>query len=56
MVKLERLPGSGYAPSSTLGIMRFFDTDSGGPKLTPEFVVALCAVFAVAILVLQLVV
>ena len=30
------------APSSTIGLMRFFDADTAGPKLTPEFVLLLC--------------
>lgn len=43
------------SPSSSLGIMRFFDTDTGGPKLTPEFVLVVCAVFAVIVLVAKVV-
>jgi preprotein translocase subunit Sec61beta len=38
MVKLTRGPATS-GPSSSLGIMRFFDVDTGGPKLSPEFVV-----------------
>ena len=38
MVKLNRSPGVS-GPSSSLGIMRFFDADTAGPKLTPEFVI-----------------
>ena len=37
MVKLKKRRNS-YTPSSTLGIMRFFDTETKAPKLTPEFV------------------
>ena len=40
MVKLNRgAPVSG--PSSALGIMRFFDADTAGPKMTPEFVIGI---------------
>ena len=39
MVKLKHgAPVSG--PSSSLGIMRFFDADTAGPKMSPEFVIA----------------
>lgn len=36
-------------PSSAIGIIRFFDTDSGGPKVTPEFVVGLSIVFGLVL-------
>lgn len=42
-------------PSSALGIMRFFDTEAGGPKLTPEFVIVVVVAFAIGALVLQMV-
>jgi len=38
MVKLNRGPAVS-GPSSSLGIMRFFDADTSGLKLTPEFVI-----------------
>ena len=38
MVKLKRGP-SVSGPSSSIGIMRFFDADTSGPKMSPEFVV-----------------
>jgi len=40
MVKLRKGPGVS-SPSSSLGIMRFFDADTKGPKMSPEFVIAL---------------
>ena len=51
MVKLKRGP-SVSGPSSSLGIMRFFDADTAGPKMTPEFVVG--ASIAVIIIVVAL--
>lgn len=57
VVKLRRGPAV-TGPSSSLGIMRFFDTDTAGPKLTPEFVVgasiALIAIVLVAKLLFKL--
>ena len=44
----------GAAPSSSLGIMRFFDQDTGGPKLTPEFVVGFAVVVSVVMIIVQL--
>jgi len=34
--------------------MRFFDVESGGPKLTPEFVVALIVIFVIIEIALNL--
>ncbi|VVC00268.1 Sec61beta family protein [uncultured archaeon] len=46
--------GSGVSgPSSSIGIIRFFDTDSGGPKITPEFVVGVSVVFALILVALR---
>jgi preprotein translocase subunit Sec61beta len=53
MVKLQRGP-SISGPSSSLGIMRFFDVESGGPKVSPEFVVGISIVFAFIILLLKI--
>lgn len=41
-------------PSTSIGIMRFFDVDSGGPKMTPEFVIVVVGVFIVLMLALHL--
>jgi len=43
MVKLQHGPAV-RGPSSSLGIMRFFDADTAGPKLTPEFVIGVSIV------------
>lgn len=50
MVKLNRGP-SVSGPSSSLGIMRFFDADTSGPKLSPELVI----IIALALIVLVMV-
>jgi len=53
MVKLShgpRIPG----PSSSLGIMRFFDADTAGPKIGPEFVVGFAVVFIAVIVGLKI--
>lgn len=51
MVKLSRGPAV-TGPSSGLGIVRFFDADTVGPKLSPELVIgiaiALIAIVAIA--------
>ena len=49
MVKLNRGPAVS-GPSSSIGIMRFFDADTAGPKLTPEFVVVASAVLVTIVL------
>ena len=46
MVKLSRGPAVS-SPSSTLGIMRFFDADTAGPKLSPEFIIGIAIVMVV---------
>jgi preprotein translocase subunit Sec61beta len=43
----------GSAPSSSLGIMRFFDQDTGGPKLTPEFVLGFAIVVSAVMIIVQ---
>ena len=42
-------------PSSSIGIIRFFDTDSGGPKITPEFVLVASVAFALVLVAFRLV-
>ena len=51
MVKLNRAPAVS-GPSSSLGIVRFFDADTSGPKLSPEFVIGV----AIALIALVLIV
>ncbi|MFH1663556.1 MAG: preprotein translocase subunit Sec61beta [archaeon] len=52
MVKLTRGPATS-SPSSSLGIMRFFDVDTGGPKLSPEFVIGVCVVLIIVVLLVK---
>jgi len=52
MVKLNRGPAS-QSPSSSLGIMRFFDVDTGGPKLSPEFVIGVCLALIILVLIVK---
>ncbi len=54
MVKLQQTKGISN-PSSSLGIMRFFDVESGGPKLTPQLVVGITIVFLIAAIALRFV-
>ena len=49
MVKFTTTKQDVAGPSSSLGIMRFFDTDMAGPKITPEFVIVLCVIFSAII-------
>ncbi|MFH1752093.1 MAG: preprotein translocase subunit Sec61beta [archaeon] len=41
-------------PSSAIGITRYFDSDSAGPKMSPEFIVGLCIAIIAVLLVLHL--
>lgn len=52
MVKLSRGPAVS-GPSSTLGIMRFFDADTSGPKLSPEFVIGIALALIIVVLVIK---
>ncbi len=38
MVKFTQSAPTAQGPSSGIGVQRFFDTDEGGPKLTPVMV------------------
>ena len=51
-MKFQRAASTG-GPSSSIGIMRFFVTDTGGPKMSPEFVVVVSAVIVLVILLVQ---
>ncbi|HLC93286.1 MAG TPA: preprotein translocase subunit Sec61beta [archaeon] len=53
-MKFNTAPRADSGPSSSIGIMRFFDADSGGPKISPEFVVGVAVVFTLAIAMLRL--
>ena len=52
MVKMTKRSGA-QGPSSSLGIMRFFDVDTGGPKMSPEFVVIVAVVLIVLVLLVK---
>jgi preprotein translocase subunit Sec61beta len=52
MVKLTRGPATS-GPSSSLGIMRFFDVDTGGPKMSPEFIVIVAVIMIVVVLLVK---
>ena len=49
MVKLKRGPAVS-GPNSSIGIMRFFDADTSGPKLTPEFIIGLSMVVIIVVI------
>lgn len=51
MVKFTRSAPQAAGPSSSMGVQRFFDTDEGGPRLTPNMVFG----FAVAVILVMLV-
>ncbi|MFA5931487.1 MAG: preprotein translocase subunit Sec61beta [archaeon] len=55
MVKFTKSKPSeaGGGPSSAIGIMRFFDSDSKSPKLNPYFVMGIIAIFIIGILILK---
>ncbi len=53
MVKLKKgAPSAG--PSSSIGIMRFFDADTSGPKIAPEAIIVVSGIFIAAVLVIKL--
>lgn len=53
-MKFQKTQGPS-GPSSALGITRFFDTESPGPKMSPEFVIIAVAVVTAAFIVLHLI-
>lgn len=52
-MKFNTVKTAESGPSSSIGIMRFFDTESGGPKISPEFVVGVAAVFTLLVAAFQ---
>jgi len=52
MVKLSHGPKVS-GPSSSLGIVRFFDADTSGPKLSPEFVIGIAIALIALVLVIK---
>ena len=53
MVKFTQSAPQGQGPSSGIGVQRFFDTDEGGPRLTPEMVLVAAVALIVVMLVLH---
>ncbi|MFH0954806.1 MAG: hypothetical protein V1777_01770 [Candidatus Micrarchaeota archaeon] len=53
MVKLTRSGPGVSGPTSSLGIMRFFDVDSGGPKFSHQFVFGIIVAFTLLILIIR---
>ncbi len=51
-MKFTRTSGAA-GPSSAIGIMRFFDVDTGGPKITPEFILIITCLFIISMLALH---
>ena len=52
MVKLTHGPKVS-SPSSSLGIVRFFDADTSGPKLSPEFVIAIALALVALVMIFK---
>ena len=48
MVKFTQSAPQAQGPSSGIGVQRFFDTDEGGPQLTPQMVFG----FAIVVVIL----
>ena len=53
MVKFTKTKPETSGPTSALGIMQFFDTDSKSPQLNPWFVVGFAIIFVIFVLVLK---
>lgn len=53
MVKLSKGRKSS-GPSSTMGIMRFFDSGSQNPKISPQFAMLIATAFTGIILLLKI--
>ena len=56
MVKfVKNKPQAGGGPTSSIGIMRFFDAESKSPKLSPYFILGIAVVIIIIMLFLKLV-
>jgi preprotein translocase subunit Sec61beta len=42
-------------PSSSIGILNFFDADMSGPKMSPEFVLLITLVFIIIIIAIHVI-
>ena len=49
-MKFNKAPAAAQGPSSSIGIMRFFDTDAKGPKLSMELVFGVAIAFIIVML------
>lgn len=53
MVKFTQSAPQAQGPSSGIGVQRFFDTDEGGPKLTPTVVFGFAIVVIIVFIALH---
>lgn len=53
MVKFDSGP-SVSGPSSSIGIMRFFDAETPGPKITPEFIIGFAVIIIFVVVVIKI--
>ena len=51
MVKLSKSKNSSSGPSSSIGIMRFFDSGAKNPKLSPAFGLLVAGAFTVIVII-----
>jgi preprotein translocase subunit Sec61beta len=54
MVKFTKSRASTPGPSSAIGITRFFDADTKGPKMSPYFVVGATFALIIGIIILKI--
>lgn len=54
MVKFTKSRAATPGPSSAIGITRFFDADTKGPKISPYFVIGLTFALVIAIIILKM--
>jgi len=52
LVKLNR-GNRVSSPTSEIGIMRFFDAEVAGPKLSPYLIVGLCIAFIIIVIAIK---
>lgn len=51
-MKFNQTKTTTQQPSSALGIMRFFDSDSKTPKISPQIIAGITVVFIVLMIIL----
>ncbi len=54
MSSKKKKDGSAGMPQSSAGLMRFFQDETNGPKIRPEFVIGGAAVLIVVVLVARI--